>query len=542
MSYQSNTHFESGLGLPGSGFASRRGGSQVFNKRLSMAPPSNISTINETQQANAVSTPRTSRSHLLAGLRTAPKSPMYPGSAPPTQAQHSYGLQPNRYNNNEGSNLAVPQTAIDPTLVNAQHGGMNGGNHMYGLPEILAPPQLEYGQEQDNTIGMDPEEYATLMAHGQRLAQQQLLLQQQLANLTMAQQRMQNLGLGSSMNPQQQYLQSTIPPANGFYDQQLQNGLQPVVEQVPGTPGLYSVFNPMTGQKSFMINESEQIQATASAPVANHDLAHSPPPTTPTFHAQVSPPPESNAPVRTFRSPSPPKSISPPAEVNPLPPPSSTAFRRGHKQLSSVTGFTSKAGDGLKSVVPKTASFPLTPMTGTFGPGQSRAGDHPMRQPRGPPSLEELVSKPTSKHEGSKNFVTRQRRRALNSLVRAGVERRGASRGSNSIDSPGSGTPSSEIEITFSVSSDTDTDSVGSNSSGSIHGAIGEERKKLKEHSYERKPTGSFTTTSLSSEDGIGGKMVEIKVDEVNDEKNVGQAPPMLVLTSATEKRRSAIA
>ena len=155
--------------------------------------------------------------------------------------------------------------------------------------------------------------------------------------------------------------------------------------------------------------------------------------------------------------------------------------------------------------------------------------------------MEELVSKPTSKHEGSKNFVARQRRRALNSLVRAGVERRGASRGSNSIDSPGTGTPSSEIEITFSVSSDTDNDSVGS-SSGSIHGAIGSERKKLKEHSHDRNSTNSFTTTSLSSEEGIGGKMVEIKVDEVKDEKSAWQAPPMLVLTSATEKRKSAIA
>ena len=73
----------------------------------------------------------------------------------------------------------------------------------------------------------------------------------------------------------------------------------------------------------------------------------------------------------------------------------------------------------------------MTPMTGTFGPGQARAGDHPIRQPRGPPSLEELVAKPTSNHEGSKNFVTRQRRRAVNNLVKAGLERRGASRGSN---------------------------------------------------------------------------------------------------------------
>ena len=155
--------------------------------------------------------------------------------------------------------------------------------------------------------------------------------------------------------------------------------------------------------------------------------------------------------------------------------------------------------------------------------------------------MEELVSKPTSKHEGSKNFVTRQRRRALNSLVRAGVERRGASRGSNSIDSPGSGTPSSECEITFSVSSDTDNDSVGSSNSSSVHGAIGSERKKLKDHSRERSMGTPYTTASVSSEEGIGGKMVEIKVDEARKEIESRQAPPMLVLTSATEKRKSAI-
>lgn len=529
MSYQGNNHFDSGLGMPGSGFASRRGGNQVFNNRLSMAPPSNISTIQEFQQANLGHTPRTSRSHMLAGLRTAPKSATYPGSAPPQQAQHNSDL----IAQNARQNI-MPQTAYGSGFGNQQRNGSADGG-LYGLPEILAPPELQHGQEQDWS-GMDPEEYAILMQQAQQLAQQQAMLQQQLRQLTMAQQQMQNLSLSGNVN-QQQMLQAQMLGAGSLYNQQLQSGVQPVVTLVPGTPGLYRVFNPITGQHKFMVNEQEQVQAQQTTQITNNELSHSPPPTTPTFHAEVSPPPESNAPVQHFRSPSPPKSKSPPVKVAPLPAPSSTAFRRGHvKQLSTVTGgaYTPERHIG----VPRTASFPLTPQTGTFGPGQSRAGEHPIRQPRGPPSLEELKDKPTSKHEGSKNFVTRQRRRALNSLVRAGVERRGASRGSNSIDSSGSGTPSSEAEITFSVSSESDNES-GRSSGGSIHGAIGSERKTIKEHSRERKTTGTaLTTTSLSSEEGVGAKMVDIDVDENKTQRS---ANPMLVLTNATEKRRSAV-
>ncbi|KAG8526673.1 uncharacterized protein KY384_008102 [Bacidia gigantensis] len=466
-----------------------------------MAPPSNISTINESQQAPTGNTPRTSRSHLLAGLRTAPKSPMPPGSAPLNPAQHSYNRGGSPPTNQRLRNMGVPQTAIGNGFGNVQRRGVNRGANMYGLPEILAPPELQYEQEQD-TAGMDAEEYAALMVQGQQLAAQQALLQQQLHSLSMAQHQMQNLNLGGGMGQQQ--MQSTM---NGFYSQQVQSGMQPVVTPVPGTPGLYSVFNPMTGQQKLMVNEQEQAQAQVQAQVqvTHNDLSHSPPPTTPTFHAQVSPPPESNAP------------------------------------LSSVTGFAANATDGPRGPVPRTASFPLTPQTGTFGPGQSRAGDHPIRQPRGPPSLEDLVEKPTSKHEGSKNFATRQRRRALNSLVRAGVSRRGASRGSNSLEGSPSGTPSSECEITFSVTSESDDDSVGSSNSGSVHGAIGSERKKFQEHSRERNSTGnSLTAQSLSSEEGIGGKMVEITVED-QENKNEQRGQPMLVLTSATEKRRSAV-
>jgi len=536
MTYNPHTAFDTGLGVPGSGFASRRGGSQT--KRLSMAPPINISTINEVRQENVNPTPRTSRSHLLAGLRTAPKSPTFPSSAPPTEQQFGFqkGSQGGQGSNNYGRGM--PQTAVGASFPSNQRYAMNGNGHMYALPEILAPPTIQFGDDQDDQ-NMDPQEYAQLVAMNQHLAQQQRALQQQLLNLTAAQQQMQNMDLGGGMGQQQQYYQSSN---NGFYNQQLQTGMQPVVSAVPGTPGLYTVYNPMTGQQGYVVDNGVQNQSP-QAQAHQQELSHSPPPITPTFRAQVSPPPENILPPRTMSiSPpklSPPKSISPPSfEVNPLPPPSANAFRRGHARgLSSVTGNVMNATDGPRSSAPKTAGFPPTPMTGTFGPGQNRAGDHPVRQPRGPPSLEELVEKPTSKHEGSKNFVTRQRRRAVNNLVRAGLDRRAASRGSNSIDSVG--TPSSECEITFSVSSsDNDSDSVGSRSDGGrpCPSPIGSERNQMKARSMDRNSTGTpLTTASLSSEEG----MVEVKMEDKQEAER--RNTPLLMLTNAAEKRKSAI-
>ncbi|KAI1876706.1 uncharacterized protein JN550_000778 [Neoarthrinium moseri] len=53
-----------------------------------------------------------------------------------------------------------------------------------------------------------------------------------------------------------------------------------------------------------------------------------------------------------------------------------------------------------------------------------RVGQHPVRQPRGPPPMDELRTKPTAKYEGSKNFAARTRRSAVQNLMRAGLERR----------------------------------------------------------------------------------------------------------------------
>ena len=179
-------------------------------------------------------------------------------------------------------------------------------------------------------------------------------------------------------------------------------------------------------------------------------------------------------------------------------------------------------------------------MTGTFGPGQARAGEHPIRQPRGPPLLQELEEKPTSKHEGSKNFATRQRRRAVHDLVRAGRERRSETRQPGS----GSGTPGSEAEFTFSVSSSDNDEATASSTSlssrpsiGSLraaaNGAIGSERKEKSRERSSVDSTGDYSATSLSSDEGV------FSAAKLTDVESTWRKAPMLVLSSA-EKRKSA--
>ena len=148
-------------------------------------------------------------------------------------------------------------------------------------------------------------------------------------------------------------------------------------------------------------------------------------PGTPRF--QVSPPPSSTSGPSINRSISPPKKTnSPPTEHNPLPPPSANAFRLGqnnrHKKASSlanvITSMTAADVEAApRSAMPRTAGIPATPMTGMFGPGGSRAGEHPVRQPRNPPAIEELLAKPTTRYEGSKNFATRSRRAAVSNQI-----------------------------------------------------------------------------------------------------------------------------
>lgn len=542
--FQSN-----GIGLPTAGYASRGKGASL--KRLSLATTPKIASIAENGE---VQTPRTSRSHLLAGLRTAPKTPTSaqpPASAPYGQNQHNLGANQGRFARqsygNNNMNQGVPQTAVGAGFGGAVRNVYGQQNMMYNAPEqILAPPSVQYDDSD-----LDPNIAAQLLATEIYLAQRQQQLQQQLLNLTAQQLG----GLNLNTNQAQQFQQSAFAPQVNAYGQQYQNNL---VSQENAQAGLYLAFNQLTGQYQYVLDPNyQQAGDNFAAQMAESNLSHSPPPPTPRYASsppkmdtpvvQVSPPNEINPSPWGSRSASPPKkSSTPPQDVVPLPPPSANAFRRGHKKQLSSLALDGKSDmpEGPKSAFVRPVGFPATPMTGTFGPGQGRAGEHPLRQPRGPPPLEELQASPTSKHEGSKNFATRQRRQAVNNLVRAGIGRRVVRTGSN-----GSMTPVSETEMSFPPS-DNDSDSVHSAGSGSLsgkpsigslraaaNGAIGSERKASKERSRDRTSTGgSYTANSVSSDEGtIGGGLVEIRVEEPERRRM-----PKLVLTSA-EKRKSTV-
>lgn len=552
MSYNNFSPVNGGLGMPGAGFASR--GKATGLKRLSVASPPTVGPINENQVDNG--TPRTSRSHLLAGLRTAQRTQAVPASAP-YQQQH-FGYDASKYANqyNLGYNQGVPHTAIGSGFpANAQQYGMSAGQQVYALPEqVLAPPTINYQDETE-----DPELSARLMAMQLHLAQRQQQLQQQLLQATL--QQMHGMTVNNSAGMRHGSVpQTPATPHTNYYAQQLQNGVSPITQELPNQPGVFLVYNPLTGQYSYHVDQSAQQSQLANSP---------PPPTpghaqyhfnmeTPTFRAEVSPPLErDNASPFGNRSISPPKkSPSPPTDVTPLPPPSANAFRRGHKKAVSSLAFNTPANNsvegGPRSALTRPVGFPQTPMTGTFGPGQARAGEHPVRQPRGPPNLEELVAAPTTKHEGSKNFATRQRRRAVHSLVRAGLERRVVRNGS-----AGSMTPVSEADMNFSLPSDNDSDS-GRSGSGSgslsgkasigglraaVNGAIGSERKQMQQGSMERMGSseliglGSTFVSPIQEKDGF-----DVKVEEVGRPvPGNRRKTPLLVLTNAAEKRMSSM-
>lgn len=530
MTYN-NSFNGGGLGVPGSGFASRGKGSHI--KRLSVPQPQNN---DENQNSSTVTTPRTSRSHLLAGLRTAPKTGT-PSTAPLSQRPARNNVEQNNYGSSTGAPSyggRGPQTATGAGFPNHRYGGgnpnnsnMNGGRQMYSLPEhVLAPPSIDIGIDEGEEP-MDEKLYSELVSTNIFLAEQQQRLQQQLASVTAAAQQFQGLNVnqvsaGMQQQQQQQQYQSPGFPNAGYYQQQLLQGMQPIVQPVPGQPGIFSVYNPMTGQQNFVRDNSVQQEEIPPPMYQEYPSQHPSAVQTPVFRAEVSPPPElSESPVQSQRSGSPAKTApSPPQDVTPLPPPSANAFRPNHKKSSSGVPGIKTSGDGIRGNGPKSAGFPATPQTGTFGPGQARAGEHPSRQPRGPPSLEELVAKPTSKHEGSKNFATRQRRRAVHNLVRAGIERRGESRSSGNNSSGGSGTPASETEFTFSASDNDDpatrSGSLSSKPSlGSLraaaNGAIGSERKEKDRGSVD----GQYSSAPLNGDEGIlAGKLNEVRLDD----------------------------
>lgn len=554
MTYNNNNNFNNGtsLGVPGSGFASRGKGSHI--KRLSVPPQ--VATIDESQATAPLATPRTSRSHLLAGLRTAPRSATIPSQH--QQHQQRGGMDSSRYGGyTSRGNDRVPQTATGAGF--PQHAyiptqGMNAhhARPMYTLPEqVLAPPTLDMGG--DNSI--DDNLYAELMSTNLFLAAQQQRLQQQLINVTAAAQQFQNLSLGGIALPQQQPMPALSMGAGmGFYQQQLQQGVQPIVQPVPGQSGWFSVYNPLTGQQSYVMDNSVQDDSLSQRYAENYTSSQQ----VPQFRAEISPPAESvSLPMQSSQP------ISPPSGT-PSPPTESSAFRRNNRKGPLFNQTLKTNIDIAKANIgagPRSAVLPPTPATGTFGPGQARAGEHPIRQPRGPPSLEDLVAKPTSKHEGSKNFATRQRRRAVHNLVRAGIERRGDTR-SFGYSSGGTNTPASEKEFTFSDGDDATVRSGSLSSKPSLgslravaNGAIGSERKE-KTGRDRKSPDSPFHSATPTSEDGYFGSKFSDTVSSptsgttspsvaavVAGQGQAAQASerrktPMLVLSSA-EKRKT---
>lgn len=516
MTYNNHNGLGGGISFPGSGFGTRGKGDNI--KKLNVTGPT-------PDNQNA---PRTSRSHLLAGLRTAPKSPAFPTSAPPTQLEQPqlphgshYPAMPKHFQH------AAPKTSIGMSFPN---NAQNQFRQTYMPEQILAPPAIQFGEGDESQ--MDPRLYDELVRTNQYLAQQQMRLQQQLINVTAAAQQFQNMNI--SQNQQEAYMNSPM----SIYQQQLQQGVQPVINIVPGSPGLYTVYNPMTGQTTLAYDQQAQQQQPQPQQQQQYqqqpqqqqqvfDNAQGQTPTANNFRTRVSPPPQSPSPVNrnNWRSTSPAKTSTSPArdEATPLPPPSANAFRPGahRKNNLSLANGSIPVPDGIKTAGIKSAGFPRTPMTGTFGPGQAQEGEHPVRQPRGPPSMEDLLAKPTTKHEGSKNFASRQRRGAVKNLVRAGIERRGVRAGSSQSSENGSPTSEAPLSVVSSVAADDDALSVRSGSASleghrdyfnakprsPNPGVIGSERKEFKERSRERTPVTEYTAASVSSDDD----MVEVK-------------------------------
>lgn len=402
MNYNNAAFMPSSFSGPTSGFASR-GNRNTNMNRLSVAmPPKSSSPVSADGGTSPL--PRaTSRSHLLAGLRTAPKSPGLPAS-------HTYHQLPGTTNHAQShqtgfpshmQNRAMPRSATLADLNQDQY-ALYTGQNLTSPDQVLAPPSI-YGQQEE----VDPNVLEQLQLTGQFLAQRQQQLQMQLANITAAASQLQGLN---------GYQQQLLVNSQQLQLQQQQQQMQ-MVDQA-AQPSMQLMYDSATGQYQYIAAPQQQYLQRSNSPMGQsasmHNLSAASntfEPSIPMFRAEISPPPMERPSHSNSRS------DTPIEHVQPLPPPSANAFRRGHqKKNPSVSVASDKAG-GLT----RTTSI------NAFGPGGNRVGVHPIRQPRGPPGIEELIALPTANHEGSKNFAARRRRQALNNLVRAGSIRREAS-------------------------------------------------------------------------------------------------------------------
>ncbi|KAI1422922.1 hypothetical protein F5Y12DRAFT_568871 [Xylaria sp. FL1777] len=541
-----------GLGMPSGGLASRRGGQNI--KPLSFDAIKSSADV----QDNGVPTPRTSRGHLLAGLRTAPKSATATTFANAGMSPHVYGrnngMAENMYG---GSNhmYNAPKTSL-PRMATQQQGaynmaGMSGMGHQHYTPEqILAPPEFHLDEQAQDQ--MDPGLYAQLVTANLYLAQQQQRLQQQLLNVQAAAQQFQGLNLNGQPTLQHQMAFQNLVQQQ----QQLQAMQQSIKAPVSVSQKLFTYYDPNTRITYLVDPTTGQMQPSfyENQPSTPQN-AYFQQPNQGTPRVQVSPPPTENT-APTQRTTSPPKKPEMMVEPTPLPPPSANAFRRGHKKSSSLAnvnkGLTVACDEPLNPAGPKTASLPLTPLpNGGYGPGQARAGEHPIRQPRGPPALDELRAKPTAKHEGSKNFAARTRRSAVHNLMKAGVVRRkgtGSSCGSMSPVSETAeevGTPLTDNESdsgrsgSGSLSGDAEPSLASSRTSASgSWGAIGSDRPSSRQKSRRSVDSQASTGEGDNSFASVfkHGSQRQAKVDGQSGQRKA----PRLVLTSA-EKRKGGI-
>lgn len=533
-----------------SGLASRRGGQPI--KPLSVEA---LKAPSAEPKENAIPTPRTSRGHLLAGLRTAPKSATATtfsasNTSPTNNARNKaslYGIQEN------GPKTSLPAygSAAPQSFPNLLGYGQQQHHQHFTPEQILAPPEIHI-DDQVADDQMDPDLYARLIQQNLQLAQQRQMLQQQLYSLTQAQQQLDAMNLNGSNAYQNLYQQQLLQQ-----QQQAVLAAQQAIQQ----GAIYTYVDPATGQQSYYVDQNQlnnQYLDQAQLYQQLHQQSSSPAP-----RLEVSPPRDSTP----FRRSTPPRRNDSPLVDNPtpLPPPSANAFRRGHKKSSSLmlngihNGSLSAGQEPPKSAGPRTANFPMTPLTGGYGPGQARAGEHPIRQPRGPPSIEELKTKPTSKHEGSKNFAARTRRSAINNLKRLGFERRKVT----GTGSTGSISPISETaEEAQGPLTDNESES-GRSGSGSLNGedvepsvpssrtstgswgAIGSDRPSSRQKA--RKSADSVSSGSGDEAASSGSFASVFKRNgrssgrsSVSPDNPGGRKAPMMVLTNV-EKRKSGI-
>jgi hypothetical protein len=439
-------------------------------------------------------TPRSARSALLANLRTAPKTP----NPTPTSAPMENGLSSSKY-------------AVSNNTPTRYDGGyQNGVNHyqpQIGLPTPpSASPAINYNEGQDQVEEMDAETYAQLLMQQNYYLQQQQILQQQLTaqKVQQLQQQLAQLQMQSGAG-----YSATPPMSPGMGGNQGAMGIY--------GNGLYNMYNAYQQQQQQSYIQTQGLQTQYNQYSPQQQQVSPPIPSA----VEVSPPtPQDQAPPvnvlsmaantrASNRSRSPPKLNLQQSNASTA----SSGFRRGHRKASSLSTCTTlnniDIAEAPKTAVPRSMlGGPSTPMTATFGPGHA-SGTHPLRQPRGPPSIEELKEKPISTVEGSKNFATRQRRRAVSRLVTAGMERRSARSTSGSVG--GTMTPVSENDgFNFD-----ENESVSS----SVSAVTGRQsRQSLRELEY-----------SNSSDDGTS-----------STKESSGLKAPKLVL-SAAEKRKSAL-